>query len=266
MKSLVRWGTTWSLVGSTLLASALSTIAPVLALSEQQIKQKLDGIPVHLITDSNGSPLSRTLPAAENGKKDGGSVTQVFMSQQEAKQVMQRLQQQKPQDPKVAQMLSKLQITTTSLGNIYENFRKTANQPNRLLFAFKPEDQEVKGAIELLRKNGKKVERFPSVPVFLVQYGNQKGYVSIKVGPQGREQEVVPLFLSQADAQNLLQQVKPKFPEARMTVVDVDGIVKTLKERNDKWLEKVVFWPSQEARQYIQNLRQQGNANSPKKK
>ncbi len=265
MKSLVRWGTTWSLVGSTVLASVLSTIAPVLALSEQQIKQKLDGVPVHLITSKDGNPLSRPLPAAQNGKQ-GGSVTQVFMSQQEAKQVMQRLQQQKPKDPKMAQMLGNLQVTTTSLGIIYDNFRKTANQPNRLLFAFKPEDREVKGAIEILRKNGQQVQRFPSIPIFLVKFGKDKGYVPIKIGPQGKEEEVIPLFLSQRDAQALVNQIKPKFPGAMTDVVDVDGIIATLRKRDDKWLEKVVFFPSPEARQYIQRLSQQRNANPPKKK
>lgn len=265
MKSLVRWGTTWSLVGSTLLASVLSTIAPVLALSEEKIQEKLGVVPVHLITNESGSPLSRTLPAGQNGKKPG-SVTQVFMSQQEAKQVMQQLQQQKPKDPKMAQMLGNLQVTTTSLGIIYDNFRKTANQPNRLLFAFKPEDREVKGAIELLRKNGQQVKNFPSIPIFLVKFAPDKGYVPIEIGPKGKAEQVIPLFLSKQDAQTLVNQIKPKYPKAEINVVDVDGVLKILRERNDKWLEKVVFFPSPEARQYIQSLSRQGNANSPKKK
>ena len=63
--SLVRWGTTLGLVGSTLLATVTSTIAPVIALSEQQIKSKLDNIPVFLITNPQGLPLSRPLPPTE---------------------------------------------------------------------------------------------------------------------------------------------------------------------------------------------------------
>ena len=62
MKSLVRWGTTLSIVGSTLLATVTSGIAPVIALSDQEIKLKLDNIPVWLITNPQGLPLSRPLP------------------------------------------------------------------------------------------------------------------------------------------------------------------------------------------------------------
>ncbi|MGF1674434.1 MAG: Tic22 family protein [Rivularia sp. (in: cyanobacteria)] len=260
MKSLVRWGTTFLLVGSTLLATAIAGIAPVIALSEQQIKSKLDNIPVWLITNPQGLPLSRPL-SEQNGKQAAGSVTGVYMSQQEAQAFIAELRNVKDKDPKTTQMVKSLQATPVPLGVIFEQVQKTKNEPNRLLFAFKPIDKEVKGAMELLKKNGEQVKQFRSVPVFIVRFAPDKSYVPIKLGDQKAEQEVVPLFFSMQDAQNLLKQVQPKFPKADIQVVDVDGILNTLQEKNDPWLDKVVFFPNPEARQYIQKLPQE---NPPK--
>ena len=94
MKSLVRWGATLGLVGSTLLGTVTTTVAPAIALSEQEIKSKLDNIPVWLITNPQGLPLSRPIPE-QNGKKSSGSVTGVYMSKQEAQAFISDLQKVK---------------------------------------------------------------------------------------------------------------------------------------------------------------------------
>jgi hypothetical protein len=44
-------------------------------------------------------------------------------------------------------------------------------------------------------------------------------------------------------------------------VVDVDRILQTLQQKNDKGLEQIVFFPSPEAREYI---RQVSNSTAPK--
>ncbi|NET71015.1 MAG: hypothetical protein F6K62_08740 [Sphaerospermopsis sp. SIO1G2] len=70
MKSFfVRWGLTLSLVGGTLfggVATVTTFNQPALALTDQQVKAKLDSIPVFVVTNDKGLPLSRTLPT-KNG-------------------------------------------------------------------------------------------------------------------------------------------------------------------------------------------------------
>ncbi|TAF03200.1 MAG: hypothetical protein EAZ77_17705 [Nostocales cyanobacterium] len=259
MKSLVRWGVTLGLVGSTLLGSVVAGNFPVLALSEQQIKDKLDSVPVYLITNDKGLPLSRTLPA-QNGKQSG-SVTGVYMSRQEALAFIKELQNAKTKDPKLEDMAKKLQVTAVPLGVIYQQLQQSKNQPNRLLFAFKPVDKELKGALDLLKASGQKVDQFKSVPVFAVRFAPDKGYVPIQLGPN--KQQMIPLFLSKQDAQGLLGQVKPKFPTADIQVIDVDGVIKTLGDKNDAWLNQVVLVPSPESREYIKTL-PRNNAPKPK--
>jgi hypothetical protein len=250
MKSLIRWGVTLGLVGGTLLGGVPAFNLPVQALTEEQIKKTLDSVPVYLITNDKGLPLSRTIPG-QNGQK-GTSVTGVYMSRQEALAFIQELRKVKNKDPKLEEMSKKLQVTAVPLGVIYQQLQQSKNQENRLLFAFKPVDQEIKGALELLKASGQKVDQFKSVPVFAVRFAPDKGYVPIQMGTN--KQQMIPLFLSKKDAQGLLSQVKPKFPKADIQVIDVDGVIKTLKDKNDSWLNQVVLVPSPESREYIRTL------------
>ena len=258
MKALVRWGATLGLLGSTLLGSVFVGNLPVLALSEQQIKEKLDAVPVYLITNDQGAPLSRPLSDSET---TGASVTGVYMSRQEAQTFIKELQGVPGKDPKMEKMVNSLQVTAVPLGVIYQELQQSKNQSERLIFAFKPVEGEIKGAMELLRQSGQKVTQFPSVPIFAVRFSPNQGYVPIQFKSDNNE-ELIPLFLSKQDAQGLLNQVKPKFPQADIQVIDIDGVIKTLQDKDDPWLNQVVLVPSPESREYIKTLPRQGSNNS----
>ncbi|MGH7998305.1 MAG: Tic22 family protein [Brasilonema sp.] len=261
MNLLVRWGTTLSLVGSTLLATVFSANAPVLALTEQQIQEKLNPVPVFLITNNQGVPLTRSVANngqnAPNAPKKQATVTDVFMNGQEAQAFINELRNVKGKDPKMADMLKSLQVTPVPLGMIYQKLRENAKKPDSLVFAFNPGRQDLEGAVTLLRQNGKEVKQFPSVPVFIVR-SREKGYVSVKRKTDNKE--VIPLFLSQKDAQGLLNQVKQQVPKADIQVVDMDGVIKTLREKNDNWLSQVAIVPSAESMEYVNSKRN----NAPK--
>ncbi|TAE55316.1 MAG: hypothetical protein EAZ76_08855 [Nostocales cyanobacterium] len=254
MKSFfVRWGLTLGLVGGTLFSSVTALNFPALALTDQQVREKLDSVPVFMITNDQGLPLSRNLPG-KNGQQQV-SVTGVYMSRQEAEKFIQELRKAKNKNPKLEEMAKKLQVTAVPLGVIYQQLQQTKNQSNRLLFAFKPVDQEIQGALTLLKASGQKVdqEKFKSsVPVFAVRFSPDKGYVPIQMGQ--KKEQMIPLFLSKKDAQDLLGKVKPKFPKADIQVIDVNGVIQTLKDKNDPWLNQVILVPSAESREYIRTL------------
>lgn len=254
MKSLVRLGITLGLVSSTLLTAVSAGISPALALPEEEIVKALDTVPVFLITNGQGLPLSRPLNNGQNGQnaQGAGSVAGVYMSRQEAQAFINELRNAKGKDQKMEQLVNSLQVTAVPLGKIYDQLRRTVNEKNRLVFAFKPLESEVKGALELLRKTDPKISQFPGVPIFIVRFGPKKNYVPIKL--PSANSEIIPLFFSKEDALGLLKQVKPKYPEADVQVVDVDGIIQTLKQNNDPWLNQVVLVPSKEAREYIRAL------------
>ncbi|NET70493.1 MAG: hypothetical protein F6K62_05730, partial [Sphaerospermopsis sp. SIO1G2] len=220
---------------------------------EKQVKAKLDSIPVFVVTNDKGLPLSRTLPT-KNGQQTI-SVTGAYMSRQEALKFIQDLQKAKNKNPKLQAMAKNLQVTAVPLGVIYQQLQQNRNKPNRLVFAFKPVDREVRGALTLLQASGQKVdaEKFKtSVPIFAVRFAPDKGYVPIQGGQN--KQQMIPLFLSKQDAQNLLNKVKPKFPQADIQVINFDGVIKTLKDKNDSWLNQVFLVPSAESRKYIETL------------
>ncbi|BAZ88848.1 Tic22 family protein [Raphidiopsis curvata NIES-932] len=260
IKSLVGVGINLGLIASTL-GLTLSHGRTVFALPPQEIKGKLDAVPVYLITNDQGTPLSRMI-SSPDGKQER-AMTDVYMSRQEALNFVQKFRQilWKDKNPKTQEMLKTLQVTTVPLGLIYQKQQQQQNQPNQLLFSFNPVSQEMTGAAQLMKASGQRVEQLKSVPIFMVISGKDKSHITIQVG-RGKPQTIIPLFFSKQDAQNLLTKVKGRFPQAYIQVVGVDGLINTLTQKNDTWLKQLVLIPSPESRQHLNSLR--SNSAQPK--
>jgi hypothetical protein len=220
-----------------------------LALLEEQIVNILDSVPVFVITDSEGLPLSRSLNTVENEQPQQpnapSSVIDIFLSSQEAQAFLSRVQAQAS-----LEMTNSLQITVVSLGEIYQQLRQSLSQQNRVIFAFQPDPKEVESAMALLRQNGQQVTEFRGVPIFLCQVGaTHEGYVSIR--PTQQDEEIIPAFLSMTDAMALLNQVKQQFSDATIQVADLDKMVQIFHEKDDEWLTKVELIASEESRKYV---------------
>lgn len=219
-----------------------------LALQEEQIINILDSVPVFVITDQEGLPLSRSLNDVANEQPQQpnapSSVIDIFLSSQEAQAFFARVQTQTS-----SEMINNLQITVVSLGEIYQQLLRSLNQQNRVVFAFQPDRNEVDQAIALLRQNGQQVTEFRGVPIFLCQVGANEGYVSIK--PTQQDEEIIPAFLSMTDAMALLNQVKQQFSDATIQIADLDKMVQIFHEKDDEWLEKVELIASEESRKYV---------------
>ncbi|TVP60634.1 MAG: hypothetical protein EA343_16785 [Nodularia sp. (in: Bacteria)] len=254
MKSLLRRGKTFGIVTTAVLLSFFAGSTSVFALSQEQIKQKLDAVPVYLITNEEGSPLTRSVPAEQNGQK-AVTVAGVYMSQQEAEAVITELQSANNQDQRLTDLVKNLQVEVVPLGFIYQQLKQSGNQPEPVVFALQPVKQEVTAAKDLLRQSGEKVEQFPGVPVFVVRFAPDKGYVAIKSNADSKE--LIPMFLSKQDAQGLLNQVKPEFSTAEIQVIDIDSVIETLEQKNDDWFNQVVIVPSPESRKFLEKLPRQ---------
>jgi hypothetical protein len=95
MKSLVRWSATLGLVGSALLGSFCTDNLQALALTEDQVVQKLQSVPVFTVTDAQGSPLVASIPKGQN-QNQTTAVAGVFISQKDAQAFVERLKTEKP--------------------------------------------------------------------------------------------------------------------------------------------------------------------------
>lgn len=248
MKSIVRWGAVLSLVGSVLLGPSLTANSSrALALPPEQIMQKLRAVPVFTITDENGSPLVAS--TSEGGQ--GSSVTGVFISRQDALAFVDRLTTQNPE------LANNVQVVPVSLAEVYQLAQQMQNNPEQLGFDFVPVDRQVNLALEVLREDGKEVEQFNGVPLFLATGGPDNGYLTVQNG----NQQVIPLFFNKEELDRVLDQFRTQNPDLAGTVdvqvVNLQGVIQLLQESNDSELNKIMLIPPRESIDYVRSLQPQ---------
>ncbi|WP_159785298.1 Tic22 family protein [Sodalinema gerasimenkoae] len=257
MKSLIRWGATLGLVGGTLLG-AVSPPAPALALSEDEIMQKLASVPVFAITDAEGSPLIASVsnPQSANGTTE---VAGVFMNPQDANRFVERLTQEQPE------MAGEVQVTVISLAEVYRLEQSHRQQESSIEFSYVPTRQEVESAVsvlldsgredELLQQNGEYV--YPGVPLFMATAGPDQGYMTVEFDGE----VVIPLFFDREDLENVIarfQQQQPDFAATVQTdVVQLEGVLETLRNEDNDVVGQLMFVPHSESLEFVGNMMQQ---------
>lgn len=238
MKSLVRWSATLGLVGTTLLSSLFGGNMRALALTEQQVMEKLQSVPVFTVTDGEGSPLVASIPTQSN---QNAAVAGVFISQRDAEAFVERLKREKPE------LGNQVRVVPVSLAEVYQLDQQSQNQPNGLDFAYIPVQQQVQSAQQLLGQG----QEFQGVPLFVARGGRDRGYLTI----QQENQQVIPFFFDKEQLQNLVNRFKEQQPNlassVEIQVVPLEGIISTLKTQDNPQLEQILLIPSQESLQFL---------------
>ena len=257
MKSLIRWGAMLGLVGGTLFGS-VSTPAPALALSEDEIMQKLASVPVFAITDAEGSPLIASVsnPQSANGTTE---VAGVFMNPQDANRFVERLTQEQPE------MAGEVQVTVISLAEIYRLEQSHRQQNNSIEFSYVPTRQEVESAVSVLLDSGREDEllqyngeyTYPGVPLFMATAGPDQGYMTVELDGE----VVIPLFFDREDLDNVIarfQQQQPDFAATVQTdVVQLEVVLETLRNEDNDMVGQLMFVPHSESLEFVGNMMQQ---------
>lgn len=251
MKSFVRWSATLSLVGGVLVSSLLGGGARSLALTNEQVAERLRPVPVFTLTDAEGSPLVATQQGQENVPVAG-----VFISQQDAQAFLSNLRQN---NPDVGQ---DVQVTPVSLAEVYQ--LAIADNADELEFAFIPMRQEVQTAVEVLRQSGEDVQEFEGVPLFIARSGGQEnGYLTIQQG----NQQVIPIFFKRDDLQTMLEQVRQRQPDlvtsVSIQVVNLEGLINTLQTSENQELNRILLVPPRESIEFIQSLPREPQQGQP---
>lgn len=263
MKSLVRWGATLGLIGSTLIGSFFGGNLKVFALTQDEIVQKLRPIPVFIVANPQSGELlvgrPSNPPSGNNAQQNNISVARIFISRQDAQAFLDKLKTDRPE------LGRNMQVIPRSLGELYLEAQQNNNPSDRLVFDLVPVRQQVDSAVTLLRQSGQQENQFNGVPLFIARGGPEKGYITMQI-PQMGEQEIIPVFFSKEDAQNMLNQFKQQNPQQASTtdiqVVNFEGMLQTLASKNDQWLNQIVLIPPPEGREFLRTLQQQsGNQN-----
>ncbi len=255
MKSFVRVGVVLGLLSCHLflspslppriLGSSLLGTSPALALTQDEILNKLNSVPVFTVTDNNGAPLVATVP--QEGS-EASSVAGVFISRQDALNFVNNLKQNNPD------LASAVQVTAVSLGEVYQMSQKARNNPDELQFAYVPVQQQVNSAKALLNK-----QEFRGVPLFIARQKTEDGgYLTIQQG----ENQIIPTFFNKEDLQGMLENFKTQQPDliasVEIEVVSLEGLLEALQTDDSQFLNRIVLIPPRET---IEFLRQEQSGN-----
>lgn len=250
--SLFRWSIALGILGSTVVGSAFVGINPAMALSEEQVMQKLQQVPVFTITNPDGAPLVASVPNGQNNNANS-SVTGVFISQQDAQAFIEKLKAQNPQ------LASSVKVTPVPLGEVYRMAESSKDSPERIVFDLVPMQRQVDSALALLREEGQQVQQFPGVPLFYASGGTDKGYLTIQRG----NEQVIPFFFNKEDLLNLIERYKQQQPNQELSNIEIEvanlqQVVQVMQTSNDQQLEKIVLVPARESIDYVRSLQQPG--------
>lgn len=266
MKSMNRWGATLGIAGSAIIGSSLIGTMQALALPQDQIVKKLGAVPVFTITDSKGAPLVASVPknqnqgAASNRQNQQTSVAGVFINQKDAQAFVEQL---KTKNPELAKTV---RVVPVSLGEVYKLDQANQNKPNSLDVAYVPSQNQVNAAMNLLRQSGQKnVNQFNGTPLFVARAGKEKGYLTVKQA----NQEIIPFFFNKEELQSMLERFKKQQPKLassiEIQVVNLEGVLQTLKTRNDQELNQIMLVPPQESIQFVRSLQPANQSQTPPK-
>jgi len=258
MKSIFRKGASLAIVGGTFLSSLVVGTLEVLALSQEQILQKLAPVLVFTINNENGQTVIREIRNQQQNST--AKVAGIFISQKDAQDFLNKMKTENPQ------LATNMQVVPRSLADIYQLEEANKNKPESLNFAYVPTKQQVDSALTVLRQSGQNIQEFNGVPLFVLTGGPNKNYLAAQRG----NQQIIPFFFSKEEVQVEAERIKKQQPDLasslQIEVVPLEGLIEAWKNRKEEWLSKIELIPAKESRDLLRTLlteMQQNNPNRP---
>lgn len=256
MKTFLRRGKTLIIVGGILLGSLMANVAQVLALTNEQVVERLRSVPVFTLANAEGSPLLAVPTEGENRNP----IASVFISQQDAQTFLTNL---KTRDPQAAEGIEVIPVPLAKIYE-YEMAQREQDEAERLRFAFIPEQQQVQEAQTLLQQSGQ-TQQFEGVPLFVAKsQGEEGGYLTVTQG----EEQVIPMFFNRAELQSLLDRLREVQPDlasgVEVQVINLEGVIQTLQTSDNQELNRIILIPPQSSRDFVRSLQEsqgQGQGN-----
>ncbi len=245
MKGLARFGVLASLVSGLWVAPAITRQMIAQALPQEQVLQQLSNVPVFMITNSKGEPLTYTVPNQADSSKQVQVFT-FFVSKQDAEATITSLKQQQPE------IGNNARVAPASLSGAVKAAIDGQTNPN-LGVDIVPSRSQLEKAISLLKASGDLQERNGQLvtkdgepfrggtPLFFVADNSSGNPVAIEAQVQENGQNktlrFVPFYFDNAQLQTELETIKKNNPElgknTSIRVVMLDMLVATLLSSND---------------------------------
>ena len=217
--------------------------APKPFLTDAQVGEKCQYVPVFVLLDNVGTPLTVTLP----GKKP---TVGIFFGKKEADAFCQQIIKQNPK------LTTNVKPTMVTLSNMVSLARKSLD----VIYAFVPSGTAVKEAKELLVAQGKKATDLQGTPLFLIRRAdNSTGSKNVKSPPsvmpnyimiQSGNDKAIPCFFSKKEAEALIQKFQQQDSKTKLIleVATMEGILHLLQTSPDSQIKLITLILSAEMR------------------
>jgi hypothetical protein len=255
MRSLMRWTAALGIVAGSIAGAILTGNLAALALSDEEVMERLRSVPVFTITDANGSPLVAAPEAITEGvEAPDAPVAGVFISQDDAENFLNNL---RSQDPSLG---NEVQVVPVSLAEVYQLALTSRQTSAGIEFVFVPMVSEVESAVTLLRQQGQNVNDFEGVPLFIARSTEgEGGFLTIESGAlsesQGEQDRFIPIFFQQTQIESMIARLSEVQPSLARTVeiqvLNLEGLIQTLQTSDNDELNRILLIPPADSLQYI---------------
>jgi hypothetical protein len=231
-------------------------IAPhsmVMAMTKQQVLQKLSAVPVFsIISKDTQQPLVVT--ATDEKTKKSANIVNFFLNPDEAKKFMERLQTDNKD------VANKSEVRVSSLALAYAAFQEQ-QKDKKVEIAVLPDANSLKQASEILKKNKQDPSKFSGIPLFFpAQKKDTKiAPLSLQVpGEKGAKQSITPMYLSYDLVSQQLEDAKKKSPEIKDAYVEMTTLgqlVDILEKNDDSLSQSIQLVPSAESLKVVSSYK-----------
>ena len=232
MKSFIRRALALGAIGSSLLGTTLIAPNAALALTQEQVAEKLSSVPVFVLGNESGLIL---ISSAEDGQAEEPSLY-VFMTEQDAETFLSRANEANPE------FAPNAQVGLTNLERLYEETQTEGD----LQLIYVPEQDEASEAAAL----GTGYQG--GVPLFFARLEDG----SLAPLQQNNGETVFPMFFSHDDLEALLADLGESNPEARAAisvgVLPLEARLVEMETSEDEALNQIRLLPDSETINSIQ--------------
>ncbi|RZM75066.1 Tic22 family protein [Leptolyngbya iicbica] len=242
MQGIFRRLASTGLTGLAIASCALMAPDPALALSEQEILEKLESVPVFLIVNGDGQSLTASVGETE---EEQVQVPLVFINSIEAENFLAAAAEEN------SPIVEGAQLAVLPLNEVYSEASSQLDSPDTLVYV--PSTQSVQQASQIAQ------QEFQGVPLYAAVDLEQGQYLLTS-------DNTLPMFFSLADLQSqvsVLLENNPAMEEViGVEVTTFEGILRNMAANDpdiDDFLELVQFVPASETLQYLESLSNGGN-------
>lgn len=272
MKRLAHLGVLAGLVSSLWLAPPIGRYGTATALPEEQVLQILNNVPVFMITNDKGEPLTFEIPNPQDQNKKTQVFT-FFISQKDAEGALNAIKTQRPEIGGVAR------ISAAALSGAVKIALESRKNPVVGVDII-PSKPQLEAAVNLLKQSGDLVERDGKIltkegkpfrggtPLFFLADSKTGNPIAVEAqvreNGQTRTQRFIPFYFDKMQLQREVDQARQQRPElvkdTGIRVVMLDNLVATMLSTNDPVAGQIQLVQTPEAIQFA--LQQSGGNNA----